>query len=241
MGDHMENSKILLVDDEQAILQMLEMVLMKEKFTNISTAVNGKDALQMIKEETPDFIVLDVMLPDTNGFDLCVEIRKQTDAHILFLTAKVSDMDVLTGFSKGGDDYVTKPFNPLEIVARIKAHLKRKRMGNTNPINLNKRIHQFGNVLVDEDAGELYVNDVLTPCPAQVFLLLVHFCQNSNRVLSKEQLFTAVWGYDHMADDNTVMVHIRRLRERIEQDPSKPSHLVTVRGLGYKLIKDLTQ
>lgn len=237
----MENSKILLVDDEQAILQMLEMVLKKENFTNICMAMNGKDALQMIKEETPDFIVLDVMLPDTNGFDLCVEIRKHTDAHILFLTAKVSDMDVLTGFSRGGDDYVTKPFNPLEIVARIKAHLKRKEMGNTNPINLNKRIHQFGNVLVDEDAGELYVNDVLTPCPAQVFLLLVHFCHNSNRVLSKEQLFTAVWGYDHMADDNTVMVHIRRLRERIEADPSKPTHLITVRGLGYKLIKDLAQ
>lgn len=237
----MKNNKILLVDDELAISQMLEMVLKKESFTNIYTAVNGADALMMIKEHTPDFIVLDVMLPDTNGFELCGEIRKHTDAHILFLTARVSDMDVLTGFAKGGDDYVTKPFNPLEIVARIKAHLKRKEMGSPAPVNLNKKIHQFGNILLDEDAGELYVNDVLTPCPAQVFLLLVHFCHNSNRVLSKEQLFTAVWGYDHMADDNTVMVHIRRLRERIESNPSSPTHLVTVRGLGYKLIKEPVQ
>lgn len=238
----MENSKLLLVDDELAILQMLEMVLKKENFTNIAMAMNGKDALQMIKEETPDFIVLDVMLPDTNGFELCEEIRKFTDAHILFLTAKVTDMDVLTGFARGGDDYVTKPFNPLEIVARIKAHLKRKEMGSqTTRTHINNRIHRFGNVLVDEDAGELYVNDVLTPCPAQVFLLLVHFCYNRNRVLSKEQLFTAVWGYEHMADDNTVMVHIRRLRERIEADPSNPKHLVTVRGLGYKLIGDVGQ
>lgn len=242
MGDYMENRKILLVDDELAILQMLEMVLKKEHFTNIKMAMNGKDALQIIKEQTPDFIVLDVMLPDTNGFALCEELRKFTDAHILFLTAKVSDMDVLTGFSKGGDDYVTKPFNPLEIVARIKAHLKRKEVGHsTTSAHLNKRIHRFGDVLVDEDAGELYVNEVLTPCPAQVFLLLVHFCHNSNRVLSKEQLFTAVWGFDHMADDNTVMVHIRRLRERIEADPSKPKHLVTVRGLGYKLVKGGSQ
>lgn len=237
----MENSKILLVDDEQAILQMLEMVLAKEKFTNVFTAMTGAEALAMIKEHTPDFIVLDVMLPDTNGFELCTKIRGYTDAHILFLTARVSDMDVLTGFANGGDDYVTKPFNPLEIVARIKAHLKRKRTNGSASSNFNKKVHHFGDFIVDEDAGELTVNGVLTPCPAQVFLLLVHFCNNVNRVLSKEQLFTAVWGFHHMADDNTVMVHIRRIRERIEPDPSRPVHLVTVRGLGYKLVKDPVQ
>lgn len=233
----LKEKKILLVDDEYAILQMLKMVLTKESFANIYTATTGTEALEMIKKHAPEFIVLDVMLPDINGFDLCTKIREYTDAHILFLTAKVSDLDILTGFEKGGDDYVTKPFNPLEIVARIKAHLKRNVIS-SKPMLTNKKIHQFGNVIVDEDAGELIVNGKIVPCPAQVFLLLVYFCKNANRVLSKEQLFTAVWGYEHMADDNTVMVHIRRIRERIEQNPSKPKHLVTVRGLGYKLVKD---
>lgn len=241
MGDHMKNSKILLVDDERAILQMMEMILTKEKFTNIFTATTGTKALAMVHKHTPEFIVLDVMLPDMNGFELCTKIRAYTDAPILFLTARVSDMDVLTGFEKGGDDYVTKPFNPLEVVARIKAHLKRKQTSDPTLAIPNKRVHRFGECIVDEDAGELIVNGVLTPCPAQVFLLLVHFCHNVNRVLSKEQLFTAVWGYEHMADDNTVMVHIRRIRERIEPDPSRPIHLVTVRGLGYKFVKEPAQ
>ncbi len=234
----MENSKILLVDDERAILQMLEMVLAKEKFTNVYTATTGSEALEMIKRHEPAFIVLDVMLPDTNGFELCTKIRAYTDVHILFLTARVSDLDVLTGFERGGDDYVTKPFNPLEIVARMKAHLKRQQKSGVTTSVTNENAHHFGNFIVDEDAGELVVDGVVTSCPAQVFLLLVYFCKNVNRVLSKEQLFTAVWGYDYMADDNTVMVHVRRIRERIEPDPSRPVHLVTVRGLGYKLVKD---
>ena len=234
----MKNKKILLVDDEQAILQMLNMVLKKEKFTNIHTAETGAEALAIIKEEAPDFIVLDVMLPDTNGFDLCTKIREYTDAPILFLTARVADLDILTGFERGGDDYVTKPFNPLEIVARIKAHLKRNQQASSKSIVTNKKLHQFEGFTVDEDAGELIVNGKIVPCPAQVFLLLVYFCKNVNRVLSKEQLFAAVWGYDHMADDNTVMVHIRRIRERIETNPSKPIHLLTVRGLGYKLVRN---
>lgn len=234
----MENSKILLIDDEQAILQMLEMVLAKEKFMNVYTAATGEEALHAVQEYKPDFIVLDVMLPDMNGFELCTKIRMYTDAHILFLTARVSDLDILTGFEKGGDDYVTKPFNPLEIVARMKAHLKRKGTSDAASPIPNDKVHHFGGFIVNEEAGELIVGGVVTPCPAQVFLLLVHFSQNVNRVLSKEQLFTAVWGYDYMADDNTVMVHIRRIRERIEPNPSKPVHLVTVRGLGYKLVKE---
>lgn len=233
----MKERKILLVDDEQPILQMVEMVLKKEGFQHILTATTGEQALTLVKKESPDFIVLDVMLPDANGFELCKKIREYTDAHILFLTARVADFDVLTGFEAGGDDYVTKPFNPLEIVARLKAHLKRMQT-ETKTTAKNKKIHYFDGFIVDEDAGELIVRGEVVPCPAQVFRLLVYFCQNVNRVLSKEQLFTAVWGYENMVDDNTVMVHVRRIRERIEPDPSNPIHLITVRGLGYKLVGD---
>lgn len=233
----MKDAKILLVDDEQSILHMVDMVLRKEGFTNIYHASTGKDALEIIKNEPIDYIVLDVMLPDMNGFDLCEKIREYTDVFILFLTARVTDFDVLTGFEKGGDDYVTKPFNPLEIVARMKAYLKRSQRTKQEPQRNPKR-HDFGHFIVDEVSGELIVAGKVVPCPAQVFLLLVYFCQNVNRVLSKEQLFNAVWGYDHMVDDNTVMVHIRRIRERIEPDPSKPIYLLTVRGLGYKLVKE---
>lgn len=235
----MKDTQILLVDDEQAILQMVEMVLKKEGFHHIHTAETGAEALQIVKTTPLDYIVLDVMLPDTNGFDLCMRIREYTDVHVLFLTARVTDFDVLTGFEKGGDDYVTKPFNPLEVGARIKAQLKRKkRTPQLQPVLQNKKIHDFGYFIVDEDAGELIVDGHLVSCPAQVFILLVYFCKNANRILSKEQLFTAVWGYENMADDNTVMVHIRRIRERIEPDPSNPIYLRTVRGLGYKLVKD---
>lgn len=233
----MKNAKILLVDDEISILQMVEMVLKKEGFTNVLKASNGKDAIEIVKRESVDYIILDVMLPDINGFDLCEKIREYTDVHILFLTARITDFDVLTGFEKGGDDYVTKPFNPLEIVARIKVQLRRSRQTESVPKKNLKR-HDFGHFLVDEEAGELIVEGKLVPCPAQVFLLLVYFCQNVNRVLSKEQLFNAVWGYDHLIDDNTVMVHIRRIRERIEPDPGKPVFLQTVRELGYKLVKE---
>ncbi len=231
--------KILLVDDEIAIVQMVEMVLRKEGFHHIYKAHTGKEALSILEKEAIDFIVLDVMLPDTNGFELCPIIRSMTSAFILFLTARVSDIDILTGFEQGGDDYVTKPFNPLEIAARIKAKFRR---GNSQVVAKAVRNSQldYGHFLVDEEAGELLVNGVIVPCPAQVFLLLLYFCKNPNKVLSKERLFEAVWGFDHMADDNTVMVHIRRIRERIEPNPSEPQFLLTVRGLGYKLVRTET-
>lgn len=234
----MEDAAILLVDDEEAILQMVEMVMKKEGYQNIYKAMTGGDALKIVRSTKLDYIILDVMLPDINGFDLCTKIRKYTDVHILFLTAKVNDYDVLTGFESGGDDYVTKPFNPLEVVARMKAHLKRNSNEEDKLVKSKNKVYHFGHFVVDEVAGELIVNGEIVPCPAQVFLLLVHFCKHENQVLSKEQLFNAVWGYNHLAeDDNTVMVHIRRIRERIEPDPSRPIYLVTVRGLGYKLVR----
>lgn len=233
----METASILIVDDENAIVKMLELMLKKEGFQKIFIAHTAHDALSVIEKQKIDIIILDIMLPDGSGFDLCPKIRQISSAYIIFLTAKVSDLDVLTGFATGGDDYVTKPFNPLEIGARIKAYLRRKSSGAVELTNFHTKRYDFGRFIVDEGAGELIVNDEVIACPTQVFLLLLYFCKHPNMVHSKAKLLDAVWGFDHFVDENTVSVHIRRIRERIEKDPSHPEFLLTVRGLGYKLVK----
>lgn len=221
-------------------MKMLQMVLRKEGFDRIYTAASCREALSEIAAHGADFVLLDVMLPDGSGFDLCPQLRAYGSPHILFLTAKASDLDVLTGFAMGGDDYVTKPFNPLEIAARIKARLRRGEFGPRPAAErpVRPREWDFGRFKVDEAAGELTVLGKPVPCPAQVFQLLLYFCKHPGIVFSKSQLYEAVWGIDGMGEDNTVMVHIRRIRERIEEDPSNPRYLLTVRGLGYKLVKE---
>lgn len=237
----MENTKILIIDDEPAIVKMLQMVLRKEGFHRIYTADSCTKALHEMEVHRADVVLLDVMLPDGSGFEICSTLRSFGNPHILFLTAKASDLDVLTGFAMGGDDYVTKPFNPLEIAARIKARLRRGGFGG-NGLRVQdkpaKRVWDFGRFVLDETAGELLVLGEPVPCPAQVFQLLLYFCKHPGVVFSKSQLYEAVWGIDGLGEDNTVMVHIRRIRERIEENPSDPHLLVTVRGLGYKLVKE---
>ncbi len=230
-------TNILIVDDEQAIVKMLEMMLKKEGFQNIYSAYKGEDALTILKKQQVDIVILDVMLPDGSGFDFCPKIRELSSAYILFLTARVSDLDVLTGFATGGDDYVTKPFNPLEVAARIKAYLRRSSNLAEPTILLKSKQFDFDRFLLDEGAGELLVNGQPVPCPTQVYLLLLYLCKHPNIVHSKSALLEAVWGFDNYVDENTVSVHIRRIRERIEEDPSNPQYLLTVRGLGYKLVK----
>ncbi|MCM3671985.1 response regulator transcription factor [Mesobacillus maritimus] len=233
----MGETSILIVDDEKAIVTMLEMMLKKEGFQTIHKAYTGREGLETLEKNEIDIIILDVMLPDANGFDLCPKIRQISNAYILFLTARVSDLDVLTGFATGGDDYVTKPFNPLEIAARVKAYLRRTTNQKSAEGQQKSKKYDFGRFIVDEHAGELLVKGESVPCPTQVYLLLLYLCKHPNQVLSKSTLLEAVWGFDHYVDENTVPVHIRRIRERIEEDPSQPKHLVTVRGLGYKLVK----
>jgi DNA-binding response OmpR family regulator len=176
------------------------------------------------------------MLPDGDGFTLAGRLRKLTSAPILFLTARSLDIDKLTGFSVGGDDYVTKPFNPLEVVARIKAHLRRsKGLAEETP-----PVHDCGRFRLFEDEGRLEVDGRDVPMPAREFHLLAFFCRHRGRVFSKRQLYRQVWGEEPVgeADDNTVQVHVRRIRERIEADASDPRMLLTVRGLGYRLVAD---
>jgi len=231
----MKPARILLIDDEEAILNMIEVVLRKEGFENIQTATTGTEGIYKCNTFDPEIIILDVMLPDMEGFEVCRKCSEITQAPILFLTARASDLDKLMGFGMGGDDYITKPFNPLEVVARIKAILRRSQPQYKEE-RIQKRIYNFGRFTVNESSAELIVDNEKVTCPAREFQLLLFLCMNPNRVFSRSQLFEQVWGEESLGDDNTVMVHIRRLREKIESDPGHPRFLVTVRGLGYKLV-----
>ncbi len=222
------------MDDEQALLDMLVLVFQREGFEDILTAKTGAKAVETCMIHRPQVIVLDVMLPDLDGFEVCRRIRHITEAPILFLTAKSADLDKLMGFGIGGDDYITKPFNPLEVVARVKAHLRRHR-AQTQGGTVEEGVYDYGRFKVFEHAARLEVEGLPVPCPAREFQLLVFLCKHPDRVFSRDQLYEQVWGEQSMGDDTTVMVHIRRLRERIEADPSNPRYLSTVRGLGYKL------
>lgn len=243
----MNDASILLVDDERSIVELLQIVLHKEGFNNIDTASTGEEAITVCGQKKYDLIVLDVMLPGRSGIDVCPFLRQTTNAPILFLSARVSDFEKLTGFAVGGDDYITKPFNPLEIVARIRSQLRRYLAAAeqvSSITELGERysktavVYDYGRFQVNETSGELWVDGQSVPCPALVFQLLLFLCKNPNRLFSKSELYECVWGEEALSDDNTIMVHIHRIRERIEPDPSNPRFIINVRGLGYKLIQD---
>jgi len=238
---NLSDIKIAIVDDEPSIVTMLQMVLRREGFHQLYAASTCAEALDIAMREAPDIILLDIMLPDGSGLELCSKLRKYGNPHILFLTAKASDLDVLRGFAMGGDDYITKPFNPLEVTARIQARIRRLEQEPPTIIPVkppDSGIYRFSRFTVNEAEGELFVEGQLVPCPAQVFQLLVHFCKYPGIVFPKSQLYDKVWGINGQGDDATVMVHIRRIRERIEIDPGNPKLLLTIRGLGYKLVKE---
>lgn len=228
-------SNILLVDDEWEITNLLKVTLQKEGFLHIDEATCAEQVYELLKRKEYDLIVLDIILPDGSGINICNKIREYTQIPILFLSAKTTDLDKLVGFSVGGDDYITKPFNPLEVVARIKVHLKKQLVLKTNRKDeffefVTKRFHIY------EKSGELYVEGKQMECPAKEFQLLLFLCQNPNQIFSRTQLYEKIWKEESIGDDSTVMVHIRRIREKIEKDPSNPEILLTVRGLGYKLV-----
>ncbi len=228
----MSAARILLIDDEPAILDMIALVLRKEGFVHVETAATGSAGVDRCRTFEPQAIVLDVMLPDMDGFEVCRRCREMTDAPILFLTARGADLDKLMGFGVGGDDYITKPFNPLEVAARIQARLRR----HAPPAEGSPRTYDFGRFRVIEASAELLVDSAAVICPAREFQLLLFLCRNPNRVFSRAQLYERVWGEASLGDDITVAVHVRRLREKIEPDPGNPRYLQTVRGLGYKLV-----
>lgn len=232
----MTQQKLLLVDDEMAILTMLETILHKEGFIHIDTATSAEMALTQCQNQTYDLILLDVMLPGQSGFDICPQLRQLTDAPIFFVTARSSDLDKLSGFALGGDDYITKPFNPLEVVARIKAQLRR--IQKVTPIQTTLT---FPSLTIQMTSGEVYFKNKRIELPAQVYQLLLFFCQHPNQLFTKAQLYEQVWQEAYLGEDNTVMVHIRKLRQKIEDDPSHPTRIITVRGLGYKFVPGVSE
>ncbi|NTW28156.1 MAG: response regulator transcription factor [Coriobacteriia bacterium] len=232
--------RILIIDDEQAILDLLRLVLEREGFDDVILTSNIAEALAAVEASSPALIVLDVMLPDGDGYMLAGQIRRTCSAPILFLSARGSDIDILTGFGVGGDDYVTKPFNPLEVVARIKALLRRS---SGNGVDASEQpvaeVFDWDGFRLLEAECRLEVAGRDLPIPAREFQLLAFLCRNPGRVFSKRQLYRQVWGEEALgeSDDNTVQVHIHRLREKIEPEPARPRYLLTARGLGYKLVR----
>jgi DNA-binding response OmpR family regulator len=232
----MREEMILLIDDEEGLLVMLESLLRKEGYAHITKALSAAEALQAVRRAHYTLIVLDVMLPDMDGFALCTELRKITHAPILFLTARSSDLDKLQGLCLGGDDYITKPFNPMELVARINAHLRRISVYTSAGPNNAEELYVYDTLTVNRTTGELIVDGMDVPCPAKEFELLQYFCKHPNRVFTAQQLYEQVWGQMVQGDEKTVVIHISRLRKKIEQDPSEPQILVTLRGIGYKFV-----
>lgn len=228
--------KILFVDDEIGLLEMLKVHFTKNGFNNLYFAKSGEEALELFKRERFDLIVLDIMLPDIDGFDLCRLFRRESFIPILFLTARTTDMDKITGLTIGGDDYITKPFNPLEVMARTIALLRRQKFAQES-VTQQKLIYDFGYFQLNKHEAKLIINQEEVSCPLKEFELLEFFCKNPNQVFSTQYLHEKVWGDLSLGSENTVMVHIRRLRQKIEKDPSNPNFLVNVRGFGYKFVK----
>ncbi|PEK03113.1 response regulator transcription factor [Bacillus wiedmannii] len=222
--------KILIVDDEKEILNLLEAVLKKEGFQHIYTCTTGKDGIHMCRQVQPDLIILDIMLPDLDGYSVCEQIRQFTFVPIFFLSAKNEDLDKILGLSIGGDDYITKPFSPKEVAYKMKAFFRRNQYEKKA-----RNIHQFGDITIDEAQGTVLRAGTLLTLTAKEFNILLFLIKNPNQIFSKARLYEAVWGETYLGNDNIMMVHIRHLREKIEDTPSKPNYLVTVRGLGYKL------
>jgi len=230
------NSKILLVDDEKDIVDLMENVLRQDGFQNIQKAYTGMDALEMCREFQPDVIVLDIMLPDIDGIEVCKKIRESSICSILFLSSRNDDIDKILGLSSGGDDYITKPFSPREIVFRIKAQIRRQQYQTTAQTD-DKNLVIVGTLSLDKDSSRIYKDGKEISLTGREFLLLAYFMENANKIISKDRLYEQVWGESGGICDNTIMVHIRHLREKIEETPSNPKLLITVKGLGYKLKK----
>lgn len=228
------NKKILLVDDEKDIVDLIEEVLTNDGFKNIIKAYNGLDAISLCKIACPDVVILDIMLPDIDGIEVCKKIREFSYCSILFLSSKNDDIDKILGLSSGGDDYITKPFSPREIVFRVKAQLRRQQYQSIIPSD--SKVIKVGDITFDIEGNRVYKDRNEIELTGREYHLLSYMAQNVNKIIGKERLYEQVWGVYSSICDNTIMVHIRHIREKIEDNPSNPKILITVKGLGYKLV-----
>lgn len=222
--------KILVVDDERPIAEILQYNLEKEGF-EVVTAFDGEEALDRVEQENPDLVILDIMLPKKDGFTVCREIRAHREVPIIMLTAKETELDKVLGLELGADDYVTKPFSTREVLARVKAVLRRAAQVQSSPPG--KEQLQHGALRVDLDRMEVWLADNPVELTYREFALLAHLMRRPGYVFSRRQLLDEVWGYDFAVDDRTVDVTVWRLREKIENDPAEPHYIHTKRGAGY--------
>ena len=228
-----ETDKILIVEDDRNLLDTIKYNLNREGY-EVATAADGASALEIARREKPDLIILDVMLPEVSGLEVCRILRKEMTTPILMLTARVEETDKIVGLEIGADDYMTKPFSLRELIARVRAMLRRAKMVEMEP-EVKADLLTIGDITVDlarHQASKGATTLKLTP---KEFDLLVFLAGNKGFVFSRNQLLEKVWGYDYAGDTRTVDVHIRWLRQKIEDNPEKPRRLITVRGTGYKL------
>ena len=220
--------KILVVDDEDLLVKGIRFNLQNDGY-EIVTGSNGVEAIALVKSENPDLIILDIMMPEMDGLTACNHIRDFSNVPIILLTAKADDMDKLIGFDHGADDYLTKPFNILELKARIRALLRRSSLQKKE----SAQILQIGSITLDLDARNAYKSGVLTDLTAKEFDVIEFLMRNANRVYSREALLDTIWAMDYKSDIRTVDVHIRRLREKLEDNPAEPQYIITKWGVGY--------
>ncbi|HKL13619.1 MAG TPA: response regulator transcription factor [Halanaerobiales bacterium] len=231
----MSEEKVLIVDDEKEIRELIRDYLEVEGF-RVSMAEDGEEGLELFESFEPDIIVLDIMLPKIDGMEICKIIRNKSNIPILMLSAKKSDVDKVLGLGLGADDYMTKPFSPKELVARIKAQLRR--YNQLSKANFNNNNIEFKDLKIDLDGYNVHLNGEKIQLSAKEFEILKFLALNPERVYSREQIFDQIWGFNEFGDINTVTVHIRKIREKIEEDSSNPQYIETVWGVGYKFVGD---
>ncbi|UVI30781.1 response regulator transcription factor [Paenibacillus spongiae] len=232
----MSHETILLVDDEPEIIQLMKIYLLNEGYT-LHTASSGVEALSILDKEAVDLIVMDIMMPEMDGFDACMKIRECNQMPIIFLSAKGQEVDKIKGLSIGADDYVTKPFSPLELVARIKSHLRRYHKYAPSDRTQGEDIVEIDDLVINVSTHEVTVDERPVKLTPREFAILLLLARNQGIVMSMEHIYEKIWKDTFMDSNNTVMVHIRKIREKIEMDPRKPRYIKTVWGVGYKIDK----
>ncbi|PWW06584.1 DNA-binding response OmpR family regulator [Paenibacillus cellulosilyticus] len=237
------NRKILIIEDDLDISRIIKDYIERNGY-DVYIANDGKEAWQSIESLNPDFIILDIMLPDIDGIEMCRQIRGNNNVPILILSARGSDTDKVLGLGFGADDYMTKPFSLSELLARVKSNLRRVESMNPTPQLMPPELEdvlRFGNVTVDRKGYKVSKDGKEISVPVKELELLFYLSKHKNQVFSKSQLLDAVWGYTAYGDESTITVYIRRLREKLEDDPSNPTYIKTVWGIGYKFCSDVSE
>ena len=223
-------AKVLVVDDESSIVNIISYNLKKEGY-EVITAEDGEEGLELALSEKPDLILLDIMMPKMDGYEVCRKIREKSNVPIIMLTARADEVDKVIGLEMGADDYVTNPFGNRELIARVKAHLRRSK-AKEMPVE-NGNVQDFGDITIDFDRYEVTKRGEVINLTTREFELLTFLATQRTQIFNRETLLEKVWGYEYFGDVRAVDVTIRRLREKIEDDPSKPRYIITKRGIGY--------